>query len=240
MVWFYGKFPGIGRQMTDGINYGRLYEYRLRGIPQAARQDVWTEVATFIHQRMDRPQRVLDAGAGRCEFINALPAAERWAVDAQGCDAYHDPDVKPISGSILDVDLPLGYFDGVFVSNVLEHLPSQDEVGALLGKLFDAMEPGGRIAVLGPNFRHCMREYFDCADHTLALTHIAAAEHVYAAGFDVTSVTARFLPYSFRGVLPPSQLLTRTYLRMPFAWHLLGKQFLVLGTKPKAPAGPAD
>jgi hypothetical protein len=40
----------------------------------------------------------------------------------------------------------------------------------------------------------------------------------------------RFLPFSFRGVLPPSPALTALYLRFPIAWRLLGKQFLVIAT----------
>ena len=98
--------------------------------------------------------------------------------------------------------------------------------------LLDAMRPGGRIAIMGPNFRYCAKDYFNCADHTVAMTHVGVAEHVYAAGFDVTTVTPRFLPYSFRGLLPPSPPLTRLYLRLPPLWRLLGKQFLVLGRKP--------
>jgi hypothetical protein len=93
------------------------------------------------------------------------------------------------------------------------------------------MEPGGRIAVIGPNFRYCVREYFDCADHTVILTRVAVAGHLHAAGFEVTSVSSRFLPYSFRGLLPPSPVLTRIYLRAPPSWPLLGKQFLVLARK---------
>jgi hypothetical protein len=60
---------------------------------------------------------------------------------------------------------------------------------------------------------------------------------VYAAGFEVESVAPRFLPYSFRGLLPPSAALTRTYLRTSAMWRLLGKQFLVIGRKPGSPAG---
>ena len=68
---------------------------------------------------------------------------------------------------------------------------------------------------MGPNFRYCARGYFDCVGHTRALTHVAAAGHLYAVGFDVTEVTARFLPYSFRGRVPASPWLTWTYLRCP-------------------------
>jgi len=67
------------------------------------------------------------------------------------------------------------------------------------------MEPGGTLAILGPNFRYCPGRYFDCADHTLALTHVTVAEHMYAAGFEVAAVIPRFLPYSFCGRLSPLQ-----------------------------------
>lgn len=220
--------------MVTGIDYQRLYEYRFRGVDQASREAVWAEIAAYVYRRMGSPARVLDPGAGRCEFINAIPAAERWVVDQVDYGNYRDSGVKAIFGSVLEAELPVAHFDGVFVSNLLEHLPTQDSVGALLGKLYASMAPGGTIAVLGPNFRYCSDHYFDCADHTLALTHVSVAEHVYAAGFELSAVAPKFLPYSFRGLLPPSPQLTRMYLRTPAVWRLLGKQFLVLGVKPES------
>ncbi|MGH3165891.1 MAG: class I SAM-dependent methyltransferase [Trebonia sp.] len=215
-----------------GIDYLRLYDYRLRGTDQAARQAVWAEIAVYLHQRIGSPARVLDVGAGRGEFISAVPAAERWAVDLHGHGGYPGDAVTTVLGGILDADLPCGYFDGVLVSNMLEHLPAQETVGAVLAAIRDAMAPGGRVAVMGPNFRYCAREYFDCADHVLALTHVAAAEHLHAAGFSVGTVVPRFLPYSFRSRFPASPALTRSYLHHPVLWRLAGKQFLVTGTRP--------
>jgi hypothetical protein len=180
---------------------------------------------------MGAPRRVLDPAAGRGEFITAVPSAERWGIDLVGQGVPESAGVKMIISDIMDAALPGDYFDGVFLSNFLEHLPGQNAVAAVLGKLHAAMERGGRIAVIGPNFRYCVREYFDCADHEVILTHVAAAEHLHAAGFTVTTVVPRFLPYSFRGPLPPSPLLTRIYLRTPPLWPLLGKQFLVLARK---------
>jgi SAM-dependent methyltransferase len=217
---------------ATGINYERLYTYRFRDVDQASRQAVWREIAHYVHGRMGAPERVLDPAAGRGEFITAVPAAERWGVDLVGQGVPESAGVKMIISDIMDASLPEGYFDGVFMSNFLEHLPDQNAVGRVLRKLYAAMEPGGRIAIMGPNFKYCAKEYFDCADHTVILSHVAVAEHVYAAGFDVTAVSPKFLPYSFRGLLPPSPLLTRTYLRVPAMWRVLGKQFLVLGRKP--------
>jgi SAM-dependent methyltransferase len=218
---------------AGAINYERLYAYRFRDVDQARRQAVWREIARYIHSRMGAPDRVLDPAAGRGEFIAAVPAAERWAVDLVGQGVPESAGVKVIIADIMAADLPADYFDGVFVSNFLEHLPDQNAVAAALAKLYGAMKPGGRIAIIGPNFKYCAREYFDCADHTVILSHVAVAEHLCAAGFDVAAVSARFLPYSFRGLLPPSPLLTRAYLRAPVLWRLLGKQFLALGRRPR-------
>ena len=214
-----------------GVNYERLYDYRFRDVDQAGRQVVWGEIARYVHDRMDEPKCVLDPAAGRGEFITAVPAAERWGVDLVRQGDLEAANVKMIIGDIMDAELPEAYFDGVFLSNFLEHLPSQDAVGTVLRRLGAAMSPGGRIAIIGPNFRYCPREYFDCADHTVILTHVSMAEHLYAAGFEVTAVTPRFLPFSFRGLLPPSPRLTRAYLRTPPLWRLLGKQFFLIARK---------
>jgi hypothetical protein len=58
---------------VTGIDYRRLYDYRLKSTGQPARQAVWTEIAIYLHQRMGSPERVLDVGAGRGEFITQCP-----------------------------------------------------------------------------------------------------------------------------------------------------------------------
>jgi hypothetical protein len=99
---------------------------------------------------------------------------------------------------------------------------------------------GGRIVVMGPNFRACPREYFDFADHTLALTERAVAEHLYAAGFEVREVHPRFLPVSFGGGLPVTDFLVKSYLNLPVAWRFLGKQFLLVAEKPRVSSAPVQ
>ena len=217
---------------TSSINYQRLYAYRFRDVDQASRQAVWQEIARYIYGRLEEPKVVLDPAAGRGEFITAVPAAERWGVDLVSQGDLESAGVKMIIADIMDASLPADHFDGVFISNFLEHLPDQNAVAALLTKLYAAMRPGGRIAIMGPNFKYCARDYFDCADHTLILSHVGLAEHLHAAGFEVSALHPRFLPYSFRGLLPPSAAMTRTYLNTPLAWKVLGKQFLAIARKP--------
>jgi hypothetical protein len=214
------------------INYQRLYQYRFRNVDQSARTAIWREIAEYVHNLLGRPDKVLDPAAGRGEFINAVPAQERWAVDQVAyAEGTYDPGVRSIVSDVLIADLPQRHFTGIFVSNFLEHLPTQETVAAFLGRMYESTAPGGRIAVMGPNFRYCKSQYFDMADHTLIFTHRAIAEHLYASGFEPERVIPRFLPYSFTGLLPPSPQLTRLYLKFPTGWRLLGKQFLVIGQR---------
>lgn len=215
------------------MNYSRVYEYRFRGIDQKARQKVWSEIAAFLYQKLKSPRSLLDPAAGRCEFLNAVPASEKWAVDASEDSAqFSGKDVKFIKGDALEVLLPENHFEGVFVSNFLEHLRSHEELSAFLEKAYKALKPGGRMAVMGPNFKFCAKEYFDCVDHRLALSHVAVEEILYATGFEIEDCRAKFIPYSFRSRLPSSSFLTRMYLRLPFVWKLFGKQFLIVAKKP--------
>jgi SAM-dependent methyltransferase len=215
------------------IDYQRLYEFRFRNVDQAHRVAVWREIAPFIHRELGYPERMLDPAAGLGEFINAVPARERWAVDQVAyADGTYAPEVRAIVSNIFEADLPDAHFDGVFVSNFLEHLTSQDDVGTFLARMRACLRSGGRIAIMGPNFRYTRREYFDMADHTLVHTHKAIVEHLAAAGFVTERVEPRFLPYSFSGRLPASPALVRRYLQTPAAWRVLGKQFLVIGRRP--------
>src|SRR3954452_13051000 len=214
------------------MDYQRLYEYRFRAVDETRRQAVWSAISEFLYTELGRPRRVLDPAAGRGEFINALPAEERWAVDQVAYEeGGPDPDVRLLVSDVMEADLPAEHFDLIFVSNFLEHLPDQTAIAAFLARMHGHTAPGGRLAVMGPNYRYCSRTYWDFADHSVALTHLAVEEHLYTAGFEVTRTEPRFLPYSFTGRLPASKHLTSTYLRRPLAWRLLGKQFLVVGAK---------
>jgi SAM-dependent methyltransferase len=213
------------------VDYSRLYEYRFKDVDQQARQVVWNEIARFLWDKMGRPQRVLDPAGGRGEFVNAVPAEERWLVDVVDyAERKTDPAVKIVIGSLFEIELPASHFDGVFASNLLEHFHSPEEVAEFLARMRETLAPGGVLALMGPNFKYCARDYFDCADHLLALTHVSVQEHLFAAGYSVTEVIPRFLPFSFRSRLPASPALTRMYLRMPVLWPLQGKQFLILAT----------
>lgn len=214
------------------MNFERIYEYRFQGVDPTAKRAVWKEIASYLYRRMGRPEYVLEPGGGSCEFVGALPAKERWVVDRVDYAAKtRDPKIHFVCADVFDADLPREHFDAIFVSNFLEHLPDAQRIATFLAKMHACLRPNGQLVIVGPNFRYCAKEYFDCADHVLALTHVAVAEQVYASGFRLERVVGRFLPYSFRGWLPPSPLLTRIYLRVPLLWRFFGKQFLVWARK---------
>src|SRR5262249_17833649 len=148
---------------------------------------------------------VLDPAAGRGEVINAVPARERWAGDR---GAYDESRLRGgthvLVGDVMEVEVAEEHFDGGFVSNFLERPPPPEAVGAFLSRMLDVTQRGGRIAVMGPNYRYCSDVYWDFADHVIALTDRAVEEHVYAAGFEPLRTIRRFIPYSFTGSLPAS------------------------------------
>lgn len=214
------------------MNYKRIYEYRFSDIDQDSRNRVWNEISRFVHPLMGAPVKILEPGGGRCEFISSITSAkERWVVDKMMPDAGLMTDIKFVHGDIFSVNLPSAYFDGIFVSNFLEHLGSHDEIIILLSKLRDCLQDSGIIAIMGPNFKYAFKEYYDCSDHRIALTHLSVEELLYSAGFQIEKIIPRFIPFSFRGKFPPNAILTRIYLHIPLMWKLFGKQYLIIGRK---------
>lgn len=215
------------------MDLDRIYAYRFRDVDHGKRAMVWQELAAFLHEKLGRPTTLLDPAAGMCEYINAAPSSEKWAVDLNEpfIRAHASQDLRIVIGDTRTAELPKDHFDAIFVSNFLEHLNSQEEVADFLTKLYTHLKPGGRIAIMGPNFKYVYREYFDFADHTVILSELGVAEHLYGAGFEVETIHPRFLPLSFRGGLPVNRFLVKGFLAMPWAWRFFGKQFLLIGRK---------
>ena len=214
------------------MNYDRIYQYRFQLVSHEKKKVIWKIIADYFYEQLGRPVRILDSAGGMCEFINAVPSKERWTVDiVDEVRKFAAPEVKLVIGDVLKVELPENYFDAVFISNFLEHLRSQEEVAFFLERMHRCLKPGGKLGVIGPNFKYCYREYFDFADHTVVLSELGVAEHLYGAGFKINKSYARFLPLSFRGGLPVHPFLVNLYMRMPFVWWVLGKQFLFIAEK---------
>jgi hypothetical protein len=99
---------------------------------------------------------------------------------------------------------------------------------AQLAEIRAVLKPDGRLIVLQPNIRYIGSAYWDFIDHRDAQTERSQVEAAHAAGFEVETLIKRFLPYTTKTRLPRSGWLVRSYLRLPIAWRLMGKQTLLV------------
>jgi ubiquinone/menaquinone biosynthesis C-methylase UbiE len=135
-----------------------------------------------------------------------------------------------VDGLELSSKVPERYFDVVFMSNYLEHLPSADAVVTQMRQVHQVLKSGGRMIVLQPNIRLVGGAYWDFLDHKVPLTDRSLVEAAMAAGFEVERLIPRLLPYTTKSRLPQHPALVRAYLKAPLAWRLLGKQTLLVAT----------
>jgi len=177
---------------------------------------------------------VLDLGAGNCEFVNAVQAGRRIAVDLNpDTVSFAAPGVEVLTTRSDEIKaMADGSVDTVFTSNFFEHLPAKVDLMSTMAECHRVTRRGGLIVVLMPNIRYLPGRYWDYLDHHLPLTDLSVAEALELSGYDVVERIGRFLPYTVKdarfGVRP---FMVRTYLRIRPAWRVLGKQMLVVGRR---------
>jgi SAM-dependent methyltransferase len=211
----------------------RLYEKRFAGKSEY-RDRVWRVlVDDYFARWLPANAAVLDLGCGHCEFINNVRCEKRFGIDLNPDTVDRaGPNVRILTQNCSQPwALPDDSLDVVFTSNFFEHLHSKRELCNTLIQAWRSLRPGGRIIALGPNIRYLRGAYWDFYDHYLPLTELSLAEVMTDTGFSIEEQIPRFLPYTMsRGGRPPVWML-RLYLRLKFAWPLLGRQFLVVARK---------
>ncbi len=223
----------IGASGGEGL--ARLYQARFSASDAARKDRVWAILCEdFFSRFVKQTDRVLEIGAGYCEFINHIRAAERYAYDANpDTRAHAAKEVKVVVGDCRDMSaLPAAHFDVVFASNFFEHLESKHDMDLVLEQSRERLRPGGRMLVLQPNIRYLGARYWDYYDHTTPLTHLSMREGLLKNGFDVELLIPKFLPYTFKSALPTAGWMVRLYLRMRPAQWLLGKQMFAVAVRP--------
>lgn len=210
----------------------RLYNRRFSGDELVDKQVLWTTLCReFLERYIETDATVLDLGAGRCEFINAVRAKRKIAVDPNPATrGLADTDVEVLQVFSTDMGVLLdGEVDVVFASNFLEHVANKDVLLQTLHECHRVLRPGGRMIVLMPNVRYLPGRFWDYLDHHVPLTHVSLVEALELAGFEREVVIPRFLPYTVKDSrLPVRADLVRLYLRLPVLWRLLGKQMFVV------------
>lgn len=211
-----------------------LYRFRFKESGRAQKMAMWKTLCENYFQRLiGDGKTVLDLACGYGEFINNIKAKKKYAVDLNpDAPKYLAPDVEFRACPADRIDIAGDAVDVVFTSNFLEHLRTKEECDAVLAEVRRVLKPGGRFVVMGPNIRYLAAEYWDFYDHYLPLSHLSLEEGLVQAGYQVTTIIPRFLPYTTRSALPQHSLLIALYLKIPLVWRILGKQFLLVGQKP--------
>ena len=198
------------------------------------RKTVWAVLVSDCFQRYVRAtDSVLDLGCGYGEFINAVRCGTKRAMDL-------NPDAPRYLGSDVELlrqdcatrwALNDASLDVVFASNFFEHLPDKSALGRTLDEARRCLRPGGRLVVMGPNIKYLAGKYWDFWDHHLPLTEASLSEALVTRGFAVDVCRDRFLPYTAIGAPQYPPVMVRAYLRLPLAWRIFGKQFLVVARR---------
>jgi len=208
-----------------------VYGNRFSDRDAAAKRAVWREISGFLQRFVPENGRVIDIACDRGDFIGNVRAAERWATDVRPVGGLLPDGVRFVQADGLQLRqvLPGRYFDFAFMSNYLEHLPSNEAVVKQFQEVAAILRPGGRVLVLQPNVRLVGGRYWDFIDHRVALTERSLEEAATLAGFETVQLISRFLPYTTKSRLPRHPALVRAYLAFRPAWLLLGRQSLYLG-----------
>lgn len=210
--------------------------YRARfGENHAYRTQVWKVlVDDFFSNSVQPTDVVLDLGCGYGEFINAVTCREKFAMDLnEDAPQFLAPGVKFLAQdcsarwAVSD-----GSLDVVFTSNFFEHLPDKSALGRTLDEIRRCLRSGGRLVAMGPNIKYLPGRYWDFWDHHVALTETSLKEALVTRGFRVERCFGKFLPYTMVSGPRYPLFLLRAYLRLPLAWQIFGRQFLVVAVRP--------
>jgi len=219
--------------MTTPVNESARAYFSTRFTADPRRADLWRHLTNYLARFVPKDAAVLELGAGYCFFINQVPAGRRVAVDA-------GPHVRSAAAAGVEVhegnalaylrDAPPAEFDFVLASNFLEHLEWPD-LDTLLPLLFRVLRPGGRFAVIQPNFRIAPRRYFDDYTHRTVFSDVSLRDWLASGGFHIILGTPRFLPLTVKSRLGAFSFLVPLYLRMP--WRPFAGQMFVLAERPR-------
>jgi SAM-dependent methyltransferase len=207
---------------------GTVTGYHAAHLPEdPARAVVWKVVAEHLAPWVPAGARVLEIGAGYCEWINNVSAARRVALDVWPeftRYAAHGVETVVADAATGLRTLGAGTFDVVLASNILEHFVP-DVASTVVSDIVSLLRPGGRFIIIQPNFKYASRHYFDDYTHRAVFTHVSLPNLLRSRGFQIDIVRPRFLPYSMRDSrLPIRPWTVRAYLASPikpFAGQML-------------------
>jgi len=224
---------GTSNKTLSRVELQRIYEARFEGRLDY-RNKVWKVlIRDFFQQYIRREDSVLDLGAGYGEFINNIVCGKKFAMDLNPDTAKQVHTGVELLAQDCSEPWQLGdnSLDVIFSSNFFEHLADTDALSRTLTEAYRCLKKGGVIVALGPNITYAGKAYWEVVDHRLALSEQSLSEALTRRGFRIQTCIPRFLPFTMSEGLQYPIFFVAAYLRLPLAWRIFGKQFLVIGRK---------
>jgi SAM-dependent methyltransferase len=221
-------------QSISGSDLALLYAARFNSEELRAKRALWDVLCKRFFQRHVRSaDTVLDLGAGSCEFLNAIRAARKIAVDLNPETKHYAGNAEVHLTSSEDLSaIGDGTVDVVFASNFFEHLPTKSSLLRTLDECARVLSSTGRLLILMPNLCYLPGRFWDYFDHHLPLTHLSLKEALEMRGYSCDSVIPRFLPYTVKdSPVRVRPWLVHTYLRLRPLWPIIGRQMFVIAHK---------
>ena len=213
--------------------------FRTRFAFDRRRDLVWAEVCRYLQRNfIPTDSRIVDVGAGYCNFINNVTGSERHAIDLfTEMPDYAAPGVITHIGDCTDMSfLEDDSFDVAFTSNLFEHL-TREQLIPTLTEIHRIVRPGGTLIVMQPNFRFCYNTYFDDYTHLQIFTDRSLYDLLEVFGFRVQVSLPKFLPVNMKSTLrlrlPMLRQLVRLYMAFPFK-PMAGQMLFVCENTPVA------
>jgi SAM-dependent methyltransferase len=147
--------------------------------------------------------RFLDVGCANGDLLKYLADGTDW--DVHGCEpqrevaaAASSRGLNVVAATLRDAGFPGDYFDVVFMSHVIEHLP---DIGETIEEVFRILKPGGVLITENPDFSGRTRRFFGRAwwayhlpRHLTHFTPDTECRFLGNRGFAVLSVQPCFRP----------------------------------------------
>lgn len=201
--------------MPDENVYSEGDYFETRFPYDESKATVWSVVSDYLDTKYGIGETVVDIGAGYGYFIENVDAEQKFAVDHSSYPLKRTTgDVDSLVGDVTEIPLEDAAADTVMLSNILEHL-STDEIQIALAEVKRVLSSEGTLFVVTPNFALAPRQYFDDFTHKTVLTHRSLADLLDLSGFTERDRIVRFLPFSSEGRLPVVKFLVRLYLHLP-------------------------
>src|SRR5215472_12762232 len=118
------RYPKVQMPAHSPKELSKIYQARFAGRAEY-REHVWNVLCSaFFAKWIAQDAAVLALGCGHCEFINAVTARRKFAMDLNpdAIDLAH-PEVVVLHQDCSEPwEVPSGTLDAVFTSNFFEHL----------------------------------------------------------------------------------------------------------------------